>query len=162
VIYRRRSLPIDRFHSLIHKSVSGCWIWTAAKDKDGYGLFSLTRNYVMRATRYSYLMFNGPILGGEIVCHTCDTPQCVNPAHLFTGSHKDNMRDMTQKGRLGLRHGELARTSRLTQSEAVEIISRLKDGECQSRIAADYAVGRSCIGEISRGRTWKHLQRNCA
>ena len=79
---------------------SGCWIWMGAWNGDGYGVVSktLTRDFQM-AHRVFYTEHKGPIAEGLLVCHRCDTPQCVNPDHLFLGTHMDNMHDMIRKGR---------------------------------------------------------------
>lgn len=87
---------------------TGCWIWNASVDKDGYGYFhtkTVTRGAKMqRAHRVSYQMYKGSIPKGKVVCHTCDTPSCVNPHHLFVGTHKENMQDMVNKKRHGNQH----------------------------------------------------------
>ena len=87
---------ILRFESKIIKSNS-CWIWSASKDKKGYGNF---RNIKMeRAHRFSYETYKGPIPEDMYVCHSCDVPSCVNPDHLWLGTAKDNSQDRDKKGR---------------------------------------------------------------
>lgn len=78
---------------------TGCWEWQAYKDKGGYGHF-LVNGYYTRAHRASYIIFNGDFDRSLDVCHKCDNPPCVNPDHLFLGTHKDNMHDAINKGRL--------------------------------------------------------------
>lgn len=90
----RASIEID--------AATGCWIWTARKNRKGYGLFSLGPKSTS-AHRASYACFRGDV-GKSLVCHTCDTPGCVYPGHLFLGSHKENMQDAKLKGRLQRRH----------------------------------------------------------
>lgn len=88
-----------RFWSRASKpSLNACWEWQGGKTSDGYGA-SAIRNKSALAHRVAWELANGPIPAGMEVCHRCDNPPCVNPAHLFLGSHADNIRDMFAKGR---------------------------------------------------------------
>ena len=80
----------------IHPVCGQCWIWIAGKYSTGYGQHG---NY--RAHRYSWNLYYGEIPVGVFVLHRCDNPACVNPKHLFLGTHQDNMDDMNAKGRHG-------------------------------------------------------------
>ena len=80
-----------RFLAKTSKSKSGCWLWTGAKDKDGYGVFSLGKK-AQRAHRVAYKHWKGAIPQGHVIRHTC-TNLCVNPAHLLTGTQQQNMDD---------------------------------------------------------------------
>lgn len=88
---------IKRFWAKVDRTAS-CWLWTAAKTPDGYGKLGI-RCYMEYAHRLSWEMHRGPIPAGMLVLHRCDTPSCVNPAHLFIGTQFDNMQDMVAKGR---------------------------------------------------------------
>lgn len=77
---------------------SGCWIWVGSHTTAGYGRIYVARRAVM-AHRASYAVKHGEIPSGKIICHKCDTPSCVNPDHLFVGTHKDNSQDMVRKNR---------------------------------------------------------------
>lgn len=89
----------DRFWLKVTLTDS-CWEWTGAKITDGYGQFRTGRDATILAHRFAYEHQNRvAIMPGIVVCHTCDNPSCVNPEHLFLGTHKDNMRDKMEKGR---------------------------------------------------------------
>lgn len=91
----------------------GCWLWTGHIQVNGYGLASY-RGKTTMAHRASWMMENGPIPKGMLVCHHCDTRACVRPDHLFLGTHSDNMRDMYRKGRgpTGKRNGSHTKPKR--------------------------------------------------
>ena len=78
--------------------IAGCWLWTGAKKKDGYGNIRY-KDQVWIAHRLSYQIFRGDIPKDGLVLHKCDVPSCINPHHLFLGSAEDNMQDMVKKGR---------------------------------------------------------------
>lgn len=92
----------ERFWAKVDTS-GDCWEWTAGVDTMGYGALRVpgprTSNKKIRASRYSWMLHNGTIPSGKHVLHTCDNRRCVNPKHLWLGSHSDNMKDMAAKGR---------------------------------------------------------------
>ena len=75
---------------------NGCWLWTGTKDRDGYGLFHCGQR--VRAHRWIFEQSN-TLPKGMLVCHTCDTPGCVNPLHLYAGTHRDNINDAYRRKR---------------------------------------------------------------
>lgn len=75
-----------------------CWVWGRSKNKNGYGTVRIAGKLFL-AHRVSYQIINGIISDSILVLHKCDNPGCVNPGHLFIGSHQDNMTDMCKKGR---------------------------------------------------------------
>jgi len=92
---------IDRFMAKVHKNPNSCWEWQGQTDKDGYGRFAtrvLGKTKAWMAHRFSYSYYKQDP-GKLFVCHSCDNTSCVNPDHLWLGTHKDNMRDMKSKNR---------------------------------------------------------------
>lgn len=91
-----------RFWQFVRRGeTSDCWIWTGSKDSHGYGRISSGFGMPpFKAHRISWEMHNGCIPGGNVVCHTCDNPSCVNPNHLVAGSQKENMQQASSRGRL--------------------------------------------------------------
>lgn len=93
-----------RFWSKVDKSggPDACWNWIAkarAQGGTGYGMFTITNGKYKHAHRLAWELTNGPIPDGLHGCHKCDNVLCCNPAHLFLGSHQENMEDMIRKGR---------------------------------------------------------------
>lgn len=142
----------------IPEALTGCWLWTAAQQKNGYGHIQF-KGSVTLAHRVSYELYVGEIPDGMCVLHNCDTPQCVNPYHLFLGTQKDNMMDKKIKGRAECpdRIGELSWSSKLKKEQVLSII---EDKRSHRKIAKDYGVGKTTIGYIKSGVTWsKYLRR---
>lgn len=132
---------------------TGCWLWTKLVDRDGYG--RLTIEHIPRlAHRVSWQLHNGPVPDGICVCHRCDVPGCVNPDHLFTGTHDDNMGDMAAKGRA--QAGEDHSQAKLNWEQVREIRARYSAG-CLTmmELGAAYGVSDSTICKIVNGNKWK-------
>lgn len=91
----------ERLSRRLQITSSGCHVWTGPVDKKGYGRISRgpASEGIVTTHRAAWIVAHGPIPDGMWVLHHCDNPPCCNPAHLFLGTHEDNMRDMATKGR---------------------------------------------------------------
>ena len=141
----------ERFWSKVDKG-SKCWMWTANKTSKGYGHIKI-KGKQCSVHRISYKIKYGPIPKGMFVCHHCDVRLCVNPSHLFIGTHKDNMRDASSKGRL--LKGVARPSAKLTEMQVINI---RKDTRSQQKIAKDYNVDQSTVSRIKRRETRKHVK----
>jgi hypothetical protein len=150
-----KNTPKDRLLAKTKiNSETGCWEWTAAKHRTGYGAIRIN-GIQSGAHRASYELFCGPIPDELHVCHRCDNKACVNPEHLFLGTAADNMADKVAKGRqLRLRGTESGR-AKLTDSDVIAI--RAADGITQRKLAAQYFVSQKLICDIRSGKLWKHI-----
>ncbi len=90
-------LPVS-FWQRVERPAAGCWTWTGACNRAGYGMVRVDRRTEL-AHRISYELSVGPVAAGLEVCHRCDNPPCVNPDHLFMGTRQDNESDKKLKGR---------------------------------------------------------------
>ena len=132
-------------------SDAGCWVWQLKLDSYGYGRTNV-RSQPVKAHRASYEAFVGPIKAGALVCHRCDNRACVNPDHLFLGTHADNSADMTKKSRQA-RGARLAR-SKLSEADVRAIRA---DARPHSKIAPLYGVSRTQIRYVRERKVWRHV-----
>ena len=145
-------MPIrERFHlqCRTHKQ-TGCWIWVGHIGSRGYGRIKVNRK-TKSAHRVSYELFVGEIPDGMFVCHSCDTPACVNPDHLFLGTPKENSADMMRKWRDLQRIGEHCSTAKLTTEQAKAISA---SSVPVKEIAKEFGLSLSAVYRIRSGKTW--------
>jgi hypothetical protein len=122
--------------------------------------------------RISWELHHGPIADGLLVCHTCDTPLCVNPAHLFLGTSADNAADRIAKGRsaTGARSGYILHrekypvgsqhpTAKLTEEDVRTIRAMVASGQVtQADFARRYGVSANLIAQVVHKKIWKHVE----
>ncbi|HEX6537480.1 MAG TPA: HNH endonuclease [Gemmatimonadaceae bacterium] len=149
--------PAAVFWSKVHKTDS-CWLWTGDTFNKEYGRFGIDGRQ-QPAHRVAWQLTHGPIPEGLFVCHNCpdgDNPLCVNPEHLFLGTHVDNMADKVRKGRASRTRGERSGTAKLTQDRADEIRHRhARGGVSRAALAREYGVSQSTISAIILRRRWQ-------
>lgn len=136
------------------------WIGTLGR-KNGYGCFKIREKgnrdncKQFKVHRLIYEFTKGEI-GNNHVLHKCDNPCCVNPDHLFLGTHQDNMKDMAKKGRAW--HGSKHKNAKLTPVEVLEIRQLYASGNHTTRsLSAKYNVDSKHIHNIVTGKKWKIL-----
>ncbi len=108
-----------------------------------------------QAHRASYEAFRGPIPDGLHVLHKCDNPACINPAHLFLGTHDDNMADKTQKQRH--LHGGRHHHAKLTDEIVIECRQKHQSGESISSLAEKHGVHFKTMRQAVLRLKWKHV-----
>lgn len=145
----------ERVMSSYAVSESGCWEWTKSFQGNLRNVGQIRVNGKTRkASRLSYEINVGAIPVGLCVLHRCDNPKCINPDHLFIGTHKDNVQDMIAKrrGLVGHKNG----ASVLTDDNVREI--RNLAGYFSDRCIADkFDISPITVFDIRHKRTWGHL-----
>lgn len=131
-----------------------CWVWHGSTDRRGYGRVRGPNREPLGAHRVSYEWAYGPLPTDVVVCHRCDNPPCVNPAHLFAGSQAENMADMHAKGRARPPCGP-RQSPRLTPDQVRAI--RADPDKSRARIGQRYGVSPGTVGNIRARRTWKDV-----
>lgn len=158
------------------RRASDCWIWPGRSDNYGYGRIQYqpgghASSYYL-AHRVSWVIHNGVIPPGFLVCHTCDCPGCVNPNHLFLGSNLENIADARAKGRMpdpvrfqlgffrrrpGAKIGSMHPSAKLTVNNVQVIKELLQGGSPVRDIARQFSVSTTTIYNIRSGRKWAEM-----
>jgi hypothetical protein len=155
---------INRFHEGYEPiTETGCWIWIKSTDKDGYGYITVNK-VSERAHRMSYRIHKGEIPQGMCVCHTCDTPECVNPDHLFLATNQENTADKVRKGRQSRQGpkggvtGENNPNAKLTKDDVVFILDNYsKKKGVRKMLAEKFGVNPNTIHSIWKGNSWRKV-----
>jgi hypothetical protein len=170
--YLKMAEVLEKFHPEAYRFLSkveidnatGCWNWKHSVRRD-YGRFKLHGKFE-GAHRISYLFFKGPIDEGMLICHNCDNPRCVNPEHLFQGTHQDNAVDAYQKGRMVLpensayfKEGHLPENRGLSDDIVRLIKMDISDGMLSLiKISKRHGVKYQTVRDIKSGRSYINIQ----
>ena len=159
---RKRRPMIKRFWEKVSiKGKEDCWEWHGIRNEKGYGRLTAGRGVNLKAHRVAFALSNNGFVADDInVLHTCDNPPCCNPAHLFTGTMKDNTQDMLKKGRGSSpphAYGKKHHNTKFDEATAIKII---KDTRTLHVIAADYGISWMTVFRLKHGKTWKQLDRS--
>lgn len=149
--------------SFERKGQDECWPWTGHMDVGGYGFFwrgRRSRPHRTHAHRVLYQMRYGPIPPGLQACHHCDNRRCVNPRHIFLGTHKDNADDRERKGRGNhpkgkpnfKNRGSGNGNSRVTENDLVRIRAMLANGIKNCEVAREFKISPACVSLIKTGK----------
>lgn len=131
---------VERYLANTILNENGCLLWNGYKDKYGYGrIWGMDRTDLLH--RFIFEEMNNIILPPNIsVCHTCDNPSCINPKHLFSGTHEDNMKDKIRKGRGGNKHKGSISVSEEIFNDVCNKNNKIKD------LVDKYKISKATIG----------------
>ncbi len=149
-----------RFWSKVQKGAADeCWLWAGTKGPRGYGLLWKGPHHCFhRAHRLSLELLGEVIPAGHYVCHRCDVPACVNPAHLFVGTAAENNADCARKGRRREARGERQARAKLTAEAVLHIREAVASKTARIiDLARHYGVTHASVSEVVRNETWRHV-----
>ncbi len=149
---------MNTFNDLFEQTIilpNGCWEFTGYIHPDGYGRFRYEGKQ-WATHQLSFVLCVDDIPTGLLVCHECDYKPCINPEHLFLGTHKDNSIDMFAKGRVQ-RDGSNNGRALFTESEVRTIKTLLRNGATCAELAAAHNVSWGTIKCIKANKTWRHV-----
>jgi hypothetical protein len=144
----------ERFWPKVRKTET-CWLWLASTDKDGYGQIGsgiTVRNpthTMLKAHRVSWELVNGVIPEGLSCLHKCNNPICVNPGHLYLGTHLDNTLDVVA---CGSQRGENNPQAKLSDTQCVDIRAKRATGKLLRELAEEFGVRESTVSRICNNK----------
>jgi hypothetical protein len=130
-----------------------CWLWSGGRvwshGGKGYGaLWHKGKCYL--AHRLSWFIHNGDIPKGMFILHKCDNKLCVNPHHLYAGTHRDNMRDKVDRGQSGIK---------ITKDHVSEIRKLYETGTLRLiDLAKEFGISTSQVWNVVRRKQWDHVR----
>ncbi len=131
---------------------SGCLeVGGYADPQTGY-VYAKFNGKTVYAHRLAWELENGEIPADMQINHRCDNKRCIRVAHLYLGTHQENMDDGKERNRFKRLSGERNGQARLTDKQVAAILA---DGRSQRAIAADYGVSRSAVQLIKAGKRRK-------
>lgn len=140
-------------------SPNECWNWTGTKMPKGYGQFPIGRKRRYLAHRFSYELHYDSIPDGLCVCHHCDNPSCVNPAHLFLGDNATNTRDKVNKGRQKWLAGENHPKACFTSDQVKMFRKLIREGKSTiPQLAKEHHVRASSMHKIVTGKRYANIE----
>lgn len=136
-----------------------CWIWRPGKNR--YGSYHVGKHFEGRrlkpAHQASYLLHVGPTNGLHVL-HKCDNDRCVNPEHLYLGTHQDNMKDRKDRGRSYRASGEANAAAKLTATNVIEMRQLRECGLTYTEIGRRFGVEKSTARRNCLGDSWSHIR----
>lgn len=155
-VFVAEPLHLRFWRAVEKKTASECWEWMGCRHYKGYGEIALPNKKKSKAHRVAWVLVNGKIPKGSVVCHSCDNPPCCNPKHLFLGTHKTNKDDSVAKGRHAF--GESSGMSKLTEAK-VRHIRKLdaKGDRTRLSLASQFGISGRMVTSICRYENWKHV-----
>ena len=152
-----KKTPIaERLARNVLRRDTGCLEWQGCKDSWGYGSIGV-EGKTTKTHRLSYELTRGPIPKGLRVLHTCDTPACVEPKHLFLGTDADNAEDKAKKGRTQRLIGETNPMSKLSEGDVREILWSYNRGEGFYSLCGRFGVSEPLVRGIISKKIWAHI-----
>ena len=137
---------VDRFWKVVEKQEDGCWLYRGRRDV--YGQLMVEGGKLQLAHRFSYIIHKGQIPTGLFICHKCDVRGCVNPDHLYAGTHEQNTQDIVDRKRHRKPKARLVRKVEFGRRMALPMNRKLRRADAE-KIKEEYASGAYTQAELA-------------